>query len=109
MQEYSLLQVLGLNVNSYDPRFQRIYKLFYSKLPIGAQEFESKIHLILHLMNDKFQPTVPGKMRFDCCKTFHFSLQEMSVFIEKSATIGDIIEQAKKEFKFSEDGSGVLR
>ena len=91
MQEYSLLQVLGLNVNSYDPRFQRIYKLFYSKLPIGAQEFESKIHLILHLMNDKFQPT------------------EMSVFIEKSATIGDIIEQAKKEFKFSEDGSGVLR
>jgi hypothetical protein len=33
----------------------------------------------------------------------------LSVFIEKSATIQDIIDEAKKEFKFSENGTGILR
>uniref|UniRef100_A0A1I8BMR8 Ubiquitin carboxyl-terminal hydrolase n=1 Tax=Meloidogyne hapla TaxID=6305 RepID=A0A1I8BMR8_MELHA len=91
ISEYSLLHVLGLNANSYDPRFQRLYKLFYSKLPITLEEFDAKCHLILYLLNEKFQ------------------LSELSVFVDKTATVQDIIDEAKKEFKFSEDGTGFLR
>jgi ubiquitin carboxyl-terminal hydrolase 7 len=91
ISEYTLLYVLGLNANSYDPRFQRLYKLFYSKLPITLEDFDVKSHLILYLMNERFQ------------------LSELSIFVEKSATVQDILDEAKKDFKFSEDGTGVLR
>jgi hypothetical protein len=33
----------------------------------------------------------------------------MSVFIEKTGSMQDIIEEARKEFKFSEEGTGILR
>ena len=33
----------------------------------------------------------------------------MSVFVEKTATVQDIIDEVKKDFKFSDDGTGVLR
>lgn len=39
---------------------------------------------------------------------FNF-LKEISVFIEKTGSIQDIIDEAKKEFKLSEEGSGILR
>ncbi|CAK5096106.1 unnamed protein product [Meloidogyne enterolobii] len=91
MEEYSLLYILGLGANNYDPRFQRLYKLFYSKLPITLEEFDVKYHILLYIMSDKFQ------------------LSELSVFVNKSATVQDILDEAKKDFKFSEDGTGILR
>uniref|UniRef100_A0A915LYV6 Ubiquitin carboxyl-terminal hydrolase 7 n=1 Tax=Meloidogyne javanica TaxID=6303 RepID=A0A915LYV6_MELJA len=91
MEEYSLLYILGLGANNYDPRFQRLYKLFYSKLPITLEEFDVKYHILLYIMNDKFD------------------LSELSVFVNKSATVQDILDEAKKDFKFSEDGTGILR
>jgi len=29
--------------------------------------------------------------------------------VNKSATVQDILDEAKKDFKFSEDGTGILR
>lgn len=58
MEEYSLLYILGLGANNYDPRFQRLYKLFYSKLPITLEEFDVKYHILLYIMNDKFELSV---------------------------------------------------
>ena len=58
MTEYSLLNTLGLNQSNYDPRYQKVYKLWYSKLLITVEELEDKVHLPVFLMGEKFQLTV---------------------------------------------------
>jgi hypothetical protein len=64
MAECSLLHILGLNISTYDPRYQKVYKLFYSKLPISVEEYDEKVLLTLFLMGEKFQLTV-GSMGKD--------------------------------------------
>jgi len=58
MSSFSLLHILGMNESNYDPRNQKVYKLFYTKLPISTQEMESKAHITLLLMMENFQTMV---------------------------------------------------
>lgn len=37
------------------------------------------------------------------------NFQEMNLFVEKNGTVGHVLEEAKKEFPYSENGTGQLR
>ncbi|KAL3121385.1 hypothetical protein niasHT_004969 [Heterodera trifolii] len=89
--ELQVSQMLNLNTGSYDPRFQRIFKFFYAKLPLPMVDFDNHAHVLLHLMNEKFQ------------------LTEMSIFVDKNASVQTLLDEARKEFRFSSMGTKTLR
>uniref|UniRef100_A0A914H2D2 Ubiquitin carboxyl-terminal hydrolase 7 n=1 Tax=Globodera rostochiensis TaxID=31243 RepID=A0A914H2D2_GLORO len=55
------------------------------------QRVYNHTHVLLHLMNDKFH------------------LTEMSIFVEKNASVQTLLDEARKEFKFADHGTNVLR
>jgi len=83
--------LLTLGVQNYDRRMTRCYKLFYAKLPFRVSELECRCQLVLQVLSDKFQ------------------ISEMAIFVEKRGKVEDVLDEARKEFKYSENGTKQLR
>jgi len=89
---YTVKELLGLTGSAiHDPRANRCYKLYYTKLPIPVAELEFRKNFRIQIMNDKFHTS------------------DITVFVEKTGTIRDLLAESRKEFKFSENGTGRLR
>ncbi|GMT36088.1 hypothetical protein PFISCL1PPCAC_27385, partial [Pristionchus fissidentatus] len=84
-----LLSLVGDQV--HDPRKNKKYKVFYNKLPIPINELEKRKQMRITLMDDKFNTT------------------DASVFPEKMGNVKNILEESRRIFKFSPNGSGRLR
>jgi hypothetical protein len=56
---YTVKELLGFSGRIiYDPRANRCYKLYYTKLLITMAELESRKYFIIQIMNDKFHTSV---------------------------------------------------
>ncbi|KAH7716481.1 Peptidase C19 [Aphelenchoides avenae] len=90
--QFTVKELLSLNGSAlHDPRLGRTYKLFYTKLPIPFLALESRQQLKVQALYDKFQTA------------------ELTLFPEKNGTVQSILDEAKRDFKFSETGTGELR
>lgn len=88
---FTVKELLNLCPPLFDPRTPRCYKLYYTKLPIRVADLDHRRHLSIQVLGDKFQ------------------VSEMNLFVEKNGTVGHVLEEAKKEFPYSENGTGQLR
>ncbi|KAH7702336.1 ubiquitin carboxyl-terminal hydrolase [Aphelenchoides avenae] len=90
--QFTVKELLSLNGSAiHDPRLGRTYKLFYTKLPIPFLALESRQQFKVQALYDKFQTA------------------ELTLFPEKNGTVQSILDEAKRDFKFSETGTGELR
>lgn len=59
MRVYSLKDLLGLNGNHrHDPRRQKRYRIYYTKMPIPVSDLERRYKMRLQCMDEKLQITV---------------------------------------------------
>ncbi|KJH43026.1 MATH domain protein [Dictyocaulus viviparus] len=93
-------QCKGLRVNGllglagaqlHDPRRNKRYRVVYTKMPIPIADMERKRQMKIQMMDEKMNIT------------------EITIFPEKIGTVRDILEEAKREFKFAANGTGKLR
>ncbi|KAH7714883.1 Ubiquitin carboxyl-terminal hydrolase family protein [Aphelenchoides avenae] len=90
--EFTVKELLSLTGRAiHDPRLGRTYKLFYTKLPIPFMAVESRQQHNVQTLYDKFQTA------------------ELTLFPGKNGTVQSILDEAKRDFKFSETGTGELR
>uniref|UniRef100_A0A1I7WX00 ubiquitinyl hydrolase 1 n=1 Tax=Heterorhabditis bacteriophora TaxID=37862 RepID=A0A1I7WX00_HETBA len=68
-----------------------VYRVIYTKMPINVADMERKRQMKVQLMDEKM------------------NISEVTIFPERTGTVANIIEEAKREFKFSEYGTGKLR
>jgi ubiquitin carboxyl-terminal hydrolase 7 len=90
--QYTVRELLSLHGPSlHDPRVGRIYKIFYTKLPIPTAALESRRQFRIQALFEKFQ------------------MADLTVFPDKNGTAQSLLDEARRDFKFSENGTGVLR
>ncbi|KHJ97856.1 MATH domain protein [Oesophagostomum dentatum] len=84
--------LLGLaGAQLHDPRRNKRYRVVYTKMPIPIADMERKRQMKIQMMDEKMNIT------------------EITIFPEKTGTVRDILEEAKREFKFAPNGTGKLR
>ncbi|EYB93160.1 hypothetical protein Y032_0185g1022 [Ancylostoma ceylanicum] len=84
--------LLGLaGAQLHDPRRNKRYRVVYTKMPIPIADMERKRQMKIQMMDEKMNIT------------------EITIFPEKTGTVRDILEEARREFKFAPNGTGKLR
>ncbi|ETN68980.1 MATH domain protein [Necator americanus] len=84
--------LLGLaGAQLHDPRRNKRYRVVYTKMPIPIADMERKRQMKIQMMDEKMNIT------------------EITIFPEKTGTVRDILEEARREFKFAANGTGKLR
>lgn len=119
---YSVKDLLGLTgPHRHDPRRQKRYRVYYTKMPISVSDLERRYKMRVQMMDEKMQITVwlfSFIKTFVLCesriaislKTMYFtSFQETTVFPEKTGTVQSILDEAQREFRFSANGTKLLR
>ncbi|VDM62869.1 unnamed protein product [Angiostrongylus costaricensis] len=67
------------------------YRVIYTKMPILIADIKRKRQMKVQMMDEKMNIT------------------EITIFPEKIGTVRDILEEARREFKFAPNGTGKLR
>ncbi|GMR60650.1 hypothetical protein PMAYCL1PPCAC_30845 [Pristionchus mayeri] len=75
----------------HDPRKQKKYKIFYNKIPIPVAELDRRKQMRITMVDEKF----------NCV--------DATVFPDKYGNVKSILDEAKRIFKFSQNGSRKLR
>uniref|UniRef100_A0A8R1TU98 Ubiquitin carboxyl-terminal hydrolase 7 n=1 Tax=Onchocerca volvulus TaxID=6282 RepID=A0A8R1TU98_ONCVO len=89
---YSVKDLLGLTgPHRHDPRRQKRYRVYYTKMPISVSDLERRYKMRVQMMDEKMQIT------------------ETTVFPEKTGTVQSILDEAQREFRFSANGTKLLR
>ncbi|KAK6049963.1 hypothetical protein COOONC_12532 [Cooperia oncophora] len=84
--------LLGLaGAQLHDPRRNKRYRVVYTKMPIPIADMERKRQMKIQMMDEKM------------------AITEITIFPEKTGTVRDILEEARREFKFAPNGTGKLR
>lgn len=92
MRVYTVKDLLGLSgPHRHDPRKQKRYRIYYTKMPIPVSDLERRYKMKLQCMDEKMQVT------------------EITVFPEKNSTVQSILNEASREFRFSTKGTKILR
>ncbi|KAL3982395.1 Ubiquitin-specific protease C-terminal family protein [Acanthocheilonema viteae] len=92
LRVYSVKDLLGLSgPHRHDPRRQKRYRVYYTKMPISVSDLERRYKMRVQMMDEKMQIT------------------ETTVFPEKTGTVQSILDEAQREFRFSANGTKLLR
>ncbi|EJD75026.1 ubiquitin carboxyl-terminal hydrolase [Loa loa] len=92
LRVYSVKDLLGLTgPHRHDPRRQKRYRVYYTKMPISVSDLERRYKMRVQMMDEKMQIT------------------ETTVFPEKTGTVQSILDEAQREFRFSANGTKLLR
>ncbi|CAB3397673.1 unnamed protein product [Caenorhabditis bovis] len=75
----------------HDPRQNQKYRTSYAVMPFPITEMSKRVQMKILTMNEKMETG------------------EMTIFPLKDGTVADMIEEAKRYFNFSENGTGKLR
>ncbi|KAE9415473.1 hypothetical protein Angca_009957 [Angiostrongylus cantonensis] len=90
--EVGVKDLLGLAGSLlHDPRRNTRYRLVYTKMPIKITDIKRRRQMKIQLMDEKMNIT------------------EITIYPEKIGTVRDILEEARREFKFAPNGTGKLR
>ncbi|CAJ0575801.1 unnamed protein product, partial [Mesorhabditis spiculigera] len=91
-RNFKVKDVLGLSgVNTHDPRRHKRYRLVYTKMPVPVADLENRKQMKIQMMDEKL------------------NVSDITLFPPRHGTVGDLLEEAKREFKFAENGTGQLR
>uniref|UniRef100_F1KR00 Ubiquitin carboxyl-terminal hydrolase 7 n=1 Tax=Ascaris suum TaxID=6253 RepID=F1KR00_ASCSU len=92
MRVCSVKDLLGLTgPHRHDPRRQKRYRIYYTKMPIPVSDLERRYKMRLQCMDEKMQ------------------ISEITVFPPRSGNVQSILSEAQREFRFSQNGTKVLR
>ncbi|VDK42338.1 unnamed protein product [Anisakis simplex] len=92
MRVCAVKDLLGLTgPNRHDPRRQKRYRIYYTKMPIPVSDLERRYKMRLQCMDDKMQ------------------IYEITVFPPKNGNVQSILSEAQREFRFSPNGTKALR
>ncbi|VDM43307.1 unnamed protein product, partial [Toxocara canis] len=92
MRVCSVKDLLGLTgPHRHDPRRQKRYRIYYTKMPIPVSDLERRYKMRLQCMDEKMQ------------------ISEITVFPPRNGTVQSILSEAQREFRFSQNGTKILR
>ncbi|CAJ0914081.1 unnamed protein product, partial [Mesorhabditis belari] len=88
---YKVKDLLSLTGNSvHDPRRQKRYRLVYTKMPVPVADLENRKQIKVQMMDEKLNITI-------------------TLFPPKNGSVADLLDEARREFKCAENGTGILR
>ncbi|CAD6193073.1 unnamed protein product [Caenorhabditis auriculariae] len=89
---YTIRHFLDLHgQNFHDPRKMKRYRIYYALLPFNLEEIDRRKQLKIQAMDERM------------------NISEMTVWPERGGRVYHILEEARRDFHFSHNGTGKLR